>query len=37
LIYFDSSALLKFVKKEKEKESEALRAWRAGLEPGVER
>jgi len=34
LIYFDSSALLKFVKREKE--SEALRAWRAALDPGVE-
>ena len=34
MIYFDSSALLKFVKPEKE--SEALRTWRLALEPGVE-
>jgi uncharacterized protein len=34
LIYFDSSALLKFVKKEKE--SEALRTWRSGLDGDVE-
>jgi predicted nucleic acid-binding protein len=34
LIYFDSSALLKFVKREKE--SEALRAWRARLDGDVE-
>ena len=34
MIYFDSSALLKFVKPEKE--SEALRTWRVALEPGVE-
>jgi predicted nucleic acid-binding protein len=34
LIYFDSSALLKFVKKEKE--SEALRTWRAQLDGDVE-
>jgi uncharacterized protein len=34
LIYFDSSALLKFVKSEKE--SQALRSWRLALETGVE-
>jgi predicted nucleic acid-binding protein len=34
LIYFDSSALLKFVKPEKQ--SEALRSWRLELDPGVE-
>lgn len=34
LIYFDSGALLKFVKAEKE--SQALRTWRLALEPGVE-
>jgi len=34
LIYCDSSALLKFVKPEKE--SQALRTWRLALEPGVE-
>ena len=34
MIYFDSSALLKFVKPEME--SEALRTWRLALEPGVE-
>ena len=34
MIYFDSSALLKFVKAEKE--SQALRTWRLALEPGVE-
>src|SRR5207344_2297377 len=34
LIYFDSCALLKFVKAEKE--SQALRTWRLALEPGVE-
>ena len=34
MIYFDSSALMKFVKPEKE--SEALRTWRLALEPGVE-
>jgi uncharacterized protein len=34
LIYFDSSALLKFVKREKE--SEALRRWRGQLAAGVE-
>jgi predicted nucleic acid-binding protein len=34
LIYFDSSALVKFVKREKE--SEALRDWRAQLDGGVE-
>jgi predicted nucleic acid-binding protein len=34
LIYFDSSALLKFVKRETE--SEALRAWRAELDATVE-
>lgn len=34
MIYFDSSALLKFVKPEKE--SQALRAWRLALETGAE-
>ena len=34
MIYFDSSALVKFVKREAE--SEALRSWRAGLSPGTE-
>lgn len=34
MIYFDSSALLKFVKQEKE--SEALRNWRLEQSPGVE-
>ena len=34
MIYFDSSALLKFVKQEKE--SQALRAWRMALDAGVE-
>ena len=34
MIYCDSSALLKFVKAEKE--SQALRTWRLALEPGVE-
>ena len=34
MIYFDSSALLKFVKKEQE--SEALRTWRSGLDGDVE-
>jgi uncharacterized protein len=34
LIYFDSSALLKFVKPEKE--TDALRTWRASLAAGVE-
>ena len=34
MIYFDSSALLKFVKREKE--SEALRNWRLEQLPGVE-
>jgi uncharacterized protein len=34
LIYFDSSALLKFVKPEKQ--SQALRSWRLELDPGVE-
>ena len=34
MIYFDSSALLKFVKPEKE--SQALRTWRLALEPGTE-
>jgi predicted nucleic acid-binding protein len=34
MIYFDSSALLKFVKAEKE--SPALREWRAALPPGTE-
>jgi len=34
LIYFDSSALLKFVKHETE--SQALRTWRLALEPGTE-
>jgi len=34
LIYFDSSALLKFVKAEKQ--SQALRSWRLELDPGVE-
>jgi len=34
LIYFDSGALVKFVKREKE--SEALRDWRAQLDGGVE-
>ena len=34
MIYFDSSALLKFVKAEKQ--SQALRSWRLELDPGVE-
>jgi predicted nucleic acid-binding protein len=34
LIYFDTSALVKFVKREAE--SEALRSWRAGLPSGTE-
>ena len=34
MIYFDSSALLKFVKPEKQ--SQALRSWRLELDPGVE-
>jgi len=34
VIYFDASALLKFVKREKE--SDALRAWRLGLPEGTE-
>ena len=34
MIYCDSSALLKFVKPEKE--SQALRTWRLALEPGLE-
>jgi uncharacterized protein len=34
VIYLDSGALLKFVKSERE--SQALRTWRRGLEPGVE-
>ena len=34
MIYFDSSALLKFVKREKE--SDVLRSWRHGLPTGTE-
>jgi predicted nucleic acid-binding protein len=34
LIYFDSGALLKFVKQEKE--SDVLRSWRHGLPAGIE-
>ena len=34
MIYLDSSALLKFVKPERE--SQALRTWRIELQPGVE-
>ena len=34
MIYFDSSALLKFVRAEKQ--SQALRSWRLELDPGVE-
>ena len=34
MIYFDSSALLKFVKPEKQ--SQVLRSWRLELDPGVE-
>ena len=34
MIYFDTSALVKFVKREPE--SEALRSWRGRLPPGTE-
>ncbi len=34
MIYFDSSTLVKFIKRETE--TEALRSWRAGLDAGLE-